>query len=195
MKRIRFNIASLLGVVLVLGIGFAALRESSDLWESSIFSITLVVLLISIMFAIHRTETRRAFWIGFAVFGWIYLALTLVPSIESRLITTEGLAYLDSGVQDAFSNNIQAGGTLSGSLKEHTIRAPFQGIILKSRKQDGSLTSYYSALFGGGSGKTGNFVGIGHSLFTLLMGLLGAQLSRRLCRTSRSPEPSTAVEA
>src|SRR5271155_1533513 len=98
MRRIRFNIASLLGVILVLGVGFAALRESSDLWESGVFTLTLAALLISILLAIYRTESRRAFWIGFALFGWIYLGLSLVPPIESRLITTKTLAYLDSKV-------------------------------------------------------------------------------------------------
>ena len=98
MRRLRFNIANLLGVILVLGVGFAALRESSDLWESGVFTLMLAALLISILLAVHRTESRRAFWIGFALFGWIYLGLSLVPSIESRLITTKALAYLDSKV-------------------------------------------------------------------------------------------------
>ena len=96
MKRIRFNIASLLGVILVLGVGFAALRESSELWESGVFTLTLAALLISILLAIHRTEKRRAFCWDSLLFGSIYLGLSLVPSIESRLITTRGLAYLDS---------------------------------------------------------------------------------------------------
>jgi hypothetical protein len=61
MRRLRFNIASLLGVILVLGVGFAALRESSDLWESGVFTPTLAALLISILLAVHRTESRRAF--------------------------------------------------------------------------------------------------------------------------------------
>ena len=98
MRRLRFNIANLLGVILVLGVGFAALRESSDLWESGVFTLMLAALLISILLAVHRTESKRAFWIGFALFGWIYLGLSLVPSIESRLITTKALAYLDSEV-------------------------------------------------------------------------------------------------
>ena len=33
MRRIRFTIASLLVVVLFVAVGFAALRESSDLWD------------------------------------------------------------------------------------------------------------------------------------------------------------------
>ena len=115
MKRIRFNIASLLGVILVLGVGFAALRESSDLWESGVFSTTIGCLLISILLAIHRAEKRRAFWLGFALFGWIYLGLALVPSIESRLITTKALAFLDSKMPRS-----------NPSIRYHTIRPPFR---------------------------------------------------------------------
>src|SRR5215472_6201067 len=98
MSRIRFTIASLLVVVLVVAVGFAALREASDLWDSGAFTLTLVVLLVSILLAVHRTESRRAFWLGFALFGWAYLGLSLVPSIEPRLLTTKALAYLDSKV-------------------------------------------------------------------------------------------------
>ena len=89
MPKLRFNIGSLLVIIFILGVGFAALRESSDLWESGLFFLMLGVLLISILLAVHRRESRRAFWIGFAVFGWTYLALTLIPSIEPRLITTK----------------------------------------------------------------------------------------------------------
>ena len=117
MRHFRFSIANLLFVVLVLAIGFAALRESSDIWDSGIFTLTLSALLISILLAIHRTESRRAFWLGFAVFGWIYLGLSLVPSIESRLLTTKALTYLDSKVPGRSSGvfMIELAGTGSGS--------------------------------------------------------------------------------
>ncbi|MGZ3413087.1 MAG: hypothetical protein ACXWNX_04645 [Isosphaeraceae bacterium] len=92
MKHIRFSIASLLLVVLFVAVGFAALRESNETWNSGVFTLTLAALLISILLAIHRTESRRAFWIGFALFGWIYLGLSLVPSIEYRLLTTKKLS-------------------------------------------------------------------------------------------------------
>ena len=51
MRRIRFTIASLLVVVLFVAVGFAALRESSDLWASGIFTVTLAALLTSILLA------------------------------------------------------------------------------------------------------------------------------------------------
>ena len=96
MRRFRFHLGTLLMLVLVLGIGFAALRESNETWDSGIFSITLAVLSVSILLAIHRTGSRKAFWIGFALFGWTDVGLSLVPSIDSRLITTKAFAYLDS---------------------------------------------------------------------------------------------------
>ena len=98
MRRFRFHIGTLVILVLFFGVGLAALRESNDTWDSSIFTLTLGILLISILLAVHRTENRRAFWIGFALFGSAYLGLSLFPSIESRLITTKALAYLDSKV-------------------------------------------------------------------------------------------------
>ena len=106
MRRFRFHLGTLVILVLVLGVGFAALRESNEIWDSSIFSITLGVLLISILLAIHRTEKRRAFWLGFALFGAAYLGLSLVPSIESRLITTKVLAYLDSKVPRSIPRSV-----------------------------------------------------------------------------------------
>jgi hypothetical protein len=39
-NHLRFNIASLLVIVVILAFGFAALSESNDFWDSGIFSIT-----------------------------------------------------------------------------------------------------------------------------------------------------------
>jgi hypothetical protein len=182
MRRFRFNIASLLAIISILGVGFAALRESSDVWESGVFTLTLAALLISILLAIHQTEKRRAFWLGFALIGRIYLGLSLVPSIESRLINTKALAYLASkvpgrsmGIYRTINSGIGSG---SPSVPVHVVTFTDVGI---------------ASLLGGWSGTTENFVRIGHSLMALLVVWLGGQLSRRLYRSSRSEEPITAV--
>src|SRR5262245_35286087 len=96
MRRFRFTIARLLILILFCGLGFAALREANDLWDSSVLTLTVGVLLVSVLLAIHRPERRRAFWVGFALFGWGYLGSASIPPVESRLLTTKGLAYLDS---------------------------------------------------------------------------------------------------
>ena len=64
MRRFRFHIGTLLILVLILGVGFAALRESDETWDSSIFSLTLGMLSISILLAVHRTETETGILAG-----------------------------------------------------------------------------------------------------------------------------------
>ena len=163
MRRFRFTIASLLIIVLLVAFGFAALRESNDLWESGVFTLTLGVLLISILLAIHRTESRRAFWIGFAVFGWSYLGLTLVPSIESRLMTTKALAYLDSKVPGRTQVSSLSGspGIGSGAARQsgpEASRSPQMGIKLRPPSQGavGLWDATTGRLIGGWAGTTEN---------------------------------------
>jgi hypothetical protein len=199
MNRIRFNIGSLVIFILVLGVGFAALRESSDLWESGVFTLTIGVLLISILLGAHRTESRRAFWLGFALFGWVSLSLSLVPSIESRLITTKALAYLDSKVPGRYleMSIIEVSGSISAPPNNQVQNV---AIIEKVRKAGSSIPGQVKVwhmpartVFGGWSGTTENFIRIGHTLFALLAAWLGGQLSRRLNRSSRSPQPTLPV--
>ena len=191
MRRIRFNIASLLVIILVLGIGFAALRESNDLWDSGVFTLTLGILLFSILLAVHRTESRRAFWLGFAIFGWVYLGLALFPSIQPRLITTKALAFVDSKLPRSFLE-------LDGNYDLFVANAS-QPNALVINKGDGDWiadvtaagsnpTRFTNILAGqslAGFGPTEYFVRIGHSLFAVVSEFLGGQLSRYLYRMSR----------
>jgi Cu/Ag efflux pump CusA len=94
MHHLRYHIAGALGAVLCVAVGFAALREADELWDTCLFSLTLGLLLFAVLLTAHRTGDRRAFWIGFALFGWGYLSFSLIPSTEPRLITTKALAYL-----------------------------------------------------------------------------------------------------
>jgi hypothetical protein len=102
MRRFRFTIAGLLTVVVFVAVGFAALREATDFWDSATFTLTVAALLVSILLAVHRARTKRAFWLGFAVFGSAYLVLTLLPSTEPRLLTTRAMDYLGVGSQQLF---------------------------------------------------------------------------------------------
>jgi hypothetical protein len=197
MKRFRFNIASLLVVVLLVAIGFAALREASDLWESGVFALTLGVLLIAILSAVHRTDSRRAFWLGFSLFGAAYLGLSLVPPIESRLITTKVLALLESKVSDrpiVISGRVwdtwsRNQGQNNPSVNSASIAFSPQGNLVASGNE-GVIRVWNlsgSNLLGTWSGTTENFMRIGHSLLALITALVGGQLSRRLYGKDREP--------
>jgi hypothetical protein len=201
MRTPRFNIATVLAVILVLGVGLAGLRESTDLWESGLLSGTLFILLISILLAIHRTDKRRAFWLGFALFGWAYLGLSLVQPIESRLVSTKllaslgsktprqnsfGLAYFDydnDGSVDIFVANHSQQNVLyrnngNGTFQDVTASAGLSPAVKLSNIWAGPV---------GPTGTTENFVRIGHSLFALLAAFLGGQLSRFLCKKTVDP--------
>src|SRR5262249_5970683 len=110
MQRFRFNIAALVGLIFACGVAFASLKESSELWESAVFSLTLVVILVAALLAIHRIGERRHFWLGFALFGGCYLGISLIPPIEARLITSKGLAFLHSKLPG--QQSASAGGTV-----------------------------------------------------------------------------------
>ena len=74
MRTVRFSIARLMGAVLVAAVGLAALRNASPIWAGAMVLSTYVVLGLAILCAVLRGRAERAWWLGFCVFGWGYLA-------------------------------------------------------------------------------------------------------------------------
>ena len=198
MPKLRFNIRNLLTIIFVLGVGFAALRESSDIWESATFTLTISVLLISTLLAVHRTS-RRTFWIGFALFGSAYLGLSLVPSIESRLITTKGLDYVRFRLSEQSLTIDTLQHTLHWSLASaNQVQNPGKDTagndtIVTGKGRVWLLDRTSGRLLNAWNGTSENFVRIGHSLFALVVAWLGGKLSRRLYQSQRPSEPTSAV--
>jgi hypothetical protein len=200
MRRFRFHLDSLVIVVLVIGVSLAALRESNEAWDSGVFTLVLAVLLASVLLAVHRTEERRAYWLGFALFGAAYLGLTLIPAIESRFITTKALAYIDSKVPrsmtraDALYDLLVVNGQ-PNALYLDKGNGTFQDVTATvglDYTANGTLVLNKSAglrLVGA----TENFTRIGHSLIALIAASIGGQLSRRLYGNKREPvqEPAS----
>jgi hypothetical protein len=203
MRRFRFRIGTLLVLIIALGVGFAALRESNDTWDSGVFTLALGALLVSILLAVHRTGKRRAFWIGFALFGWAYLGLPLVPPIESRLITTKALALLESRISDrpivisgrvwdTWSRNLAQSRNLgqnNQSINSTSIAFSPQGNLVASGNQ--GIIRVWDVSggnpLGTGSGTAENFVRIGHSLLALIFAFVGGRLSGYLYAQNRRP--------
>jgi hypothetical protein len=189
MRRFRFHIGSLLIFILFSGVGFAALREAENLWDNGTFSLTITVLLVSVLLVLHRGGLKRAFWVGFALFGWIYFGLTWVASIESRLLTTQALAYLDSRLANRPLMITGADWGSSGNAANGTLKVAFSpdGNLVADYGSQGAVRLWDVAtgapIVGGWKGTTQNFVRIGHSLLTLIVAYLGGWLS---CHLSRS---------
>jgi hypothetical protein len=157
--RFRFSIANLLGAILFVGMGFAALLESTDAGDSAVLGLTLVALLTAVLLAVHRTASRQAFWMGFALFGWAYLVASLMPTVVPRLPTANALTYLDSVVA----------------------RRPTAGVYVISNLVNGvEFIPLEPATLRRPSRTTDNFIRIGHSLIALVLAWLGGHLSRCL---------------
>jgi hypothetical protein len=199
MRRFRFRIGTLLVLIIALGIGLAALRESNATWDSGVFTLALAALLVSILLAIHRTESRRAFWIGFAMFGWGYLTMSLVPPIASRLVTTKLLAYIDSKVPRSTPAVVTYFEYNDGSMDLHVVNKLQPNVlyphVLYLNKESDTFQDMTEIApntstglrLRGSSGTAENFVRIGHSLFALIAAFVGGRLSGYLYAKNRQP--------
>jgi WD40 repeat protein len=198
MRRFRFRIGNLLILIVLLGVGFAALRQANDLWDCIVLTSAIGVMTVSVLLAIHRKDERWAFWVAFALFGWGYLGLTAIPSIEPRLLTTLGLAYLDSRVP---GRSVVSTGSTTGvgasdpiGLTVRAVTFSPQGNVLATTNNAGTVRVWNTStgiLLWSGTGTTENFVRIGHSLVALILAWLGGKLAGRIHVGSREMRPTS----
>lgn len=77
------------------------------------FTVTLGLLLAAVLAAVYRAGAHRAFWIGFALFGWAYILFAFVPVfrvIEHHLIAKEVGSLLKEHVPDGNSGIVIGSG-------------------------------------------------------------------------------------
>jgi len=191
MRFPRFKIRSLLGIVLFVAIAIAALRASNDAWDSSVLGLTLLTLLAAVLLAVHRTDRRRAYWLGFTLFGWAYLIASLIPLIGPRLPTTMGLAFIDSKIRGRETTISAVFGypstysPVSGNgytLPVYNLPTSMQGNIWLWDSTTGKLVP-------GQVGTTEIFLRIGHSFLALVLAFVGGRLSRYLYGTGERQAP------
>ena len=71
----RFSIRQLLLGTALVAVGCVALRSASPTWVAALLGVVLLVLTAAVPLAIFRQGAQRAWWFGFALFGWLYLLL------------------------------------------------------------------------------------------------------------------------
>src|SRR5262249_25511948 len=86
--RHRISVARLLAVVAACGLALASLRSAGPAWEGVLLTAALVVLGLAAASALCRRGRDRAFWAGFSIAGWLYLAACSVPGLEPQLLST-----------------------------------------------------------------------------------------------------------
>jgi hypothetical protein len=79
----RFSIRQLLFATALVAAGIVALLNATATIAATAIAIVLVLLGAAVLLAIYRDGQARAFWIGFAFFGWLYMALCFLPFFGS----------------------------------------------------------------------------------------------------------------
>jgi hypothetical protein len=74
--HLRITVAGMMILLLGLGLVLASLRFPSDAVAAAVLLVTQATLAFAILAVVYRAGEGRAFWLGFALFGWGYMALT-----------------------------------------------------------------------------------------------------------------------
>jgi hypothetical protein len=187
----RVSIATLMIVVLVCGVAIAALRDASDTWAGVMLLLTFGLLGFALLGIRRRTGARRAYWEGFALFGWSYLVLAFGPwfgdSVQPRLPTTALLDYAHGKLQPATAQTANLSWILTGSLNStagYVVAppAPASGSTVAFVASKGTLTATAPTTLAFFLTPTNQeqFRRVGHCLFALLAALIGGMASRRM---------------
>ncbi len=76
MAHLRISVAGMMTLLLGLGLVLASLRFPSYAAAAAALLVTQAILAFAILAVVYRAGEGRAFWLGFALFGWGYMALT-----------------------------------------------------------------------------------------------------------------------
>jgi hypothetical protein len=131
------------------------------------------------------------------MFGWVYLAVSMIPPLESRLLTTQGLSYLDSKIPErspAIVVQFDSGSNVNASTPQtvnQTLTATVKGLNFIASSTQGNVVRLWSSsgrLLGGPNGTTENFLKIGHCVVALVFAFVGGRLSRSLFRPAANEQ-------
>jgi hypothetical protein len=168
------SIRTLMAVVIIVATGLAALKNANGVWVEGLMLMPLAALAATVLGALLQRGRERVWCLGFALAGGSYLALALVPwlrdTIRPQLGTTHFLDYVYA--------------ELIGPLRNQQVTAGVQAIVTSGLavldSGGGSANARAPSLrpryFVRGIANYDHFQRVGHSLFALLAGLLGAKV-------------------
>ncbi|HWB14466.1 MAG TPA: hypothetical protein VG826_34895 [Pirellulales bacterium] len=196
MRGFHFSLRWLFGIVSFLAVGCGLLIYASPFLSKLTATSAAVVLLAAIPAAIYHAGERRAFWAGFAFFGFAYLWLVCGAwqshdgsgALRERLVTTDllvrGYAALPSTQSSSSANSTLASIALLQSTGTVVID-PNTGQAATA-SGGGSSTWTPTPVAVAPPVDRADFLTTGHSLFAILFALLGAAITRRCCSRARA---------
>jgi hypothetical protein len=169
----KYSLKSLFFGVTCIAVCCAALTIGTRPVAAASMALTFVLLLSAIVFCFVSQGSKRAFWFGFSVFGWGFLMVHFLPSLETKILPTR---LSPTSLVDDLLDKMHP-------LLVHNVPADWDPSV----DPQGYNSSPTGTLFGDGKGGYVYklpvlvfFRVIGQMLFTILMALLGGILGRFL---------------
>src|SRR5262245_19512586 len=94
MNGLRFPLISLFAFTALAAVSCAALVNPTEVWTIEIVTCVVASLFFGGLVAMHGEGTGRAFWQGYTLTGWSYLALVFVLNVADHFMETETNSYL-----------------------------------------------------------------------------------------------------
>jgi hypothetical protein len=204
MPRYRISLAGSLGIVAVIAMGLAGMRSASTLWTTVAATVTLALLLAAVIAARLLDGLDRAFWAGFALFGWSYLLLVNWDWVGGQFghDLTAGLSDVAEAMfaKDDVPTPPQPPATsFTARTPQKVTIQPDPGVVNPPSATGFVVVSQGSSLELARARqiKLGNFVQIGRMFLALIFGLLGGLIARALAHArasaGNSREPPSAA--
>jgi hypothetical protein len=93
--RLRFTIAQLIAVVFLVGFGFAALRNATQIWASATFGLAIISVSVAFACAWTSKDEARVPWASFAIAGGTCLVMGfLTPAHGTFFVPPEPILDL-----------------------------------------------------------------------------------------------------
>jgi hypothetical protein len=163
---LRYSLRTLGAAVTAIAIGCAALLNANHWVASTAWTLVFMVLSLA---SIAAVLTRRGFWTGFAIAGWLYLLVGIGPLSgyhNGNLLTTAALQWgakqLPKGEQHVL--------LYEQGYATQLDYATFVRQILVAPQLRAANTAQLSL-----ADPSVSFVSIGQSLWTLLLALIGGR--------------------
>jgi hypothetical protein len=205
MRTPRFSIRSLLAVIAISGVVLAMLRSPLPVWANIAYTVAIAAIVAAASSAILGREARRAYWVGFSLFGAIYLMNSdqlvtqtmldllypyLAPQLPEPALTSAPVVVAPPGTSTTtpvqytyISQPVPPAGSIPPSLFP-SAPAPATSAWEYWMKPDGRTGEFFPAEYVSYSSNA--FRRIGHSFGALLAAMLGGAFVRwRYEETSR----------
>jgi hypothetical protein len=175
-------------------VAFAALRHPTETWAGVLLLATLGMLAVAVLGVINREGNRRAWWLGFVLFGSGYLALAFAPWTRPRLPMTALLVRLHARFQRfiASENALRITATRAGAVRVDSELGWTLEASEITLSGDALRISSFGTTMISNTAAPRHFLDVGHCLLAWPVALVGA-LAARWFHATRKPADKNAA--